>query len=175
MSGIQSTPNPPITPDEVVQQLRALREQIPEFVVLPRSDTASMTRAASVGGAFVQASINAVGASDALRVAVGKTAEELRQETELAARWGAVVDELDALRAGASAAATVRRHRIGLTALQTYRMSQQLVRTKEHAHLLPHVEVMRRRAKLTKRRGNQPQPGGESGPQPEPLAPMKQP
>jgi hypothetical protein len=158
-----------------VQQLRALREQIPEFVVLPRGDTATLSRAASVDGAFIQASINAVGASDALRMAIGKTAEELRQETELVARWSAVVDEIDALRSGASAAATVRRHRIGLTALQTYKMSEQLVRKKEHAHLLPHVEVMRRRAKFTKRRGSQPQPGGESGPQPEPLAPMKQP
>src|SRR5215210_2912937 len=116
MSNIQETPNTPITPEEVVQQLRALRQQIPEFVVLPRADAALLVRAATVDPAFVQSSINAVGASETLRLTVGRTAEELREDTALAARWSAVVDEIDAFRAGAVHAARVHGHRIGLTA-----------------------------------------------------------
>lgn len=169
MSIDPSVPNVPVTPEEVVQQLRALRSLIPEFVLLPRPDAASLTRSASVDGAFVQAAINAIGASEALRVAVGRSAEDLRQETEVTARWSVVVDEIDALRAGANAAATVRRHRIGLTALQTYMVSQQLVRKKEHADLLPHVDTMKRRAKFGRRRAAQPIPEPETGPQPEPV------
>lgn len=165
MSSVQTTPATPVTPEEVVQQLRALREQIPDFVLLPRGDAATLARAASVDGAFVQATINAVGASEALRSALGRTAEELRLETELAARWTAVVDEIDAFRLGANAAATVRRHRIGLTALQTYKMTQQLVRKKEHAHLLPHADAMKRRAKFTSKR-REPQPQVEPKPVP---------
>ena len=44
---------------------------------------------------------------------------------------------------GIVASNLVRRHRIGLTALQTYSICRQLVRQKEHARLLPHVQQMK--------------------------------
>lgn len=148
MSSVLNTPSPVPTPEEVVRQLRALREQIPEFVLMQRADTVSLVRVAHIDPAFIQTTINAVGASPPLQSLVGQSPEELQQETEIVARWSAVLDELDALRNGMNAALTVRRHRIGLTALQTYKVSQQLVRKKEHASLLPHVEAMRRRGKF---------------------------
>jgi hypothetical protein len=74
---------------------------------------------------------------------IGRTAEELRQETEEEARWTAVEDELRTTLSGVAAANLVRRHRIGLRALQTYNTAQQLVRSKEHAYLLPFVAEMK--------------------------------
>lgn len=136
------------TTSAVEQQLRAMRQQIPDFVLMPRAELRSLAKAASVNAAFVQGTINAVGASEPLRSAIGPTAEELRQETDLAGRWSSVIDELDAFRAGVHTAVTIRRHRVGLLALQAYRVAQQLVRNKDHANLLPYVEAMQRRAKF---------------------------
>ena len=166
-------PTNPVQPEEVVQQLRALRGQIPDFIQLPRADAMSLTRTASVDARFIQTTINAVGASDALRSALGRSAEELRQDAEFTARWGAVAEELRAMLKGVESALTVRRHRLGLTALQAYNIGRQLVRQKEHAHLLPHIAAMRQRNKFGRRRAKsseppQPQPGPAPGPQPDP-------
>lgn len=167
----------PMTPEEVVRQLRALRDQIPEFAILSLPDKQSLVRSANMDPQLVQASINAVGASEPLRSLLGRSAEELQAEVGLTARWSAVAAELRDFASGVDASITVRRHRSGLTALQTYKVSVQLVRNKEHAHLLPHVEAMKRRAKLlNRRRGTpaQPQPELPPGPQPEPLLQAKQ-
>jgi hypothetical protein len=161
------------TPEEIVQQLRAVRERIADFVLLPPGESVTLTRAASVHPAFVQATISAVGASEPLSDTIRMTAEQYRQETELGSRWNAVFDEVDALWEGAYNAGMVRRHRIGLTALLVYQVSQQLVRKKEHAGLLPHVEAMRRHVKFAptrRRKAGRPQPGPEPEPQPEPPA-----
>lgn len=149
-------PVSPVQPEEIVRQLRAIRDQIPDFTQIPAPETRSLARAATIDGDFIQASINAVGASDALRNALGRSAEELRQDTEFTARWGSVVDELQALLAGVRSAVRVRRHRIGVTALQAYQVSRQLARQKEHADLLPHIDSMRRRNKFGRKRSRVP-------------------
>jgi hypothetical protein len=51
-----------------------------------------------------------------------------------------------------AAANLLRRHRIGLTALQTYQAARQLVRSDEHAHLLPLVAEMKRLNRFGKKR-----------------------
>ena len=73
------------------------------------------------------------------------------QQTVDADRWTAVEDELRAMLNGVAAANLVRRHRIGLTALQTYNICRQLVRQKEHAALLPPVQGMKRLNKFGKK------------------------
>jgi hypothetical protein len=173
MSNVLETPVNPITPEEVVRQLRALRDQIPEFELIPRPEKKALIRSASVDPKFVQSSISAVGASEVLRDFVGRSAEELHADIDLTSRWDAVANELRALLTGIDVKITVRRHRIGLTALQTYKAALQLVRRKEHANLLPYVDEMKRRSKFGVRRTReeppQPQPEPSPGPQPEPL------
>jgi len=71
----------PVQPEEIVRQLRAIREQSPEFVLLPRPDAKSLSRVAHVSADFIQATINAVGASDSLKNTIGRSDEELRQDT----------------------------------------------------------------------------------------------
>jgi len=146
----------PMSPEEVVQQLRALRDQIPDFVLMPPSVGKPLSRAASVTIEFVHAAINALAASLRLRSALGRDAEALRVETELTARWSQVVDELDALRLGIVGAMRVRRHRVGTVALRVYQVSRNLVLDKENADLLPHIDAMRRAAKFGKRRAPAP-------------------
>ena len=142
----------PVTPEEVVRQIRVLRDQIPDFTLMPPADTRPLVRAANVSVAFVHASINAIAALPALQSALGADAEAMRGETELIARWSQVIDELDALRQGVLGAITVRRHRVGGTALRAYQVSRHLARYKENATLLPHIEAMKRASKFSKRR-----------------------
>src|SRR6185436_18875 len=159
-----------ITPEAVVEQLRALRQQIPEYTQLPPPGAQALRRAAQVAPEFTHAAINTVGASEMVQAAVGRSPEEMRQDENEIARWTAVEDELVAMLKGVRAANLVRRHRLGLAVLQTYSIGRQLVRNKDHAHLLPHVEGMKRLNKFGRRRTKAPaeqEPAKQPQPQPQ--------
>ena len=158
MSTIPDVPNSPITPEEAVQVLQALRMRVPDFTLLSVAGAQSLARAAAVDIRFVHEAINAIAASPNLRGALGRSAEELRQSLELTDRWSQVVVELDKLRVGVDGAMRVRRHRIGGIALQAYQMSRQLARYRENATLLPHIDAMRRASRFGRSRGAAPEP-----------------
>ena len=86
-----------LSPEEVVQHLRALREQIPLPEPLPNVPASRRRRLAHVDPQFVVAAINASGASPTVQTALGRTDEELRQETGDSQRWTAAIDEVRAL------------------------------------------------------------------------------
>ena len=171
MSTIETpVPNPPaeaMTPDVMVAQLRAMREHVPEYTQLAIPDARAIRRVAHVNQELVQAAINSLGASDGVQSLLGVTASEVQHETEDAARWTAVEDELRAMLSGVAAANLIRRHRIGLVTLQTYNICSQLVRKKEHANLMPHVETMKRLNKFGRKRVKTPT---QPEPQPAPAA-----
>src|SRR5258708_7689077 len=98
------------TPDAIVQQLRTIRAQIPEYTQLAIPDAQAIHRAAYLNADFVDAAINAVGASDVIQAAVGVTDAGLRAQNEEAGRWSAVEDELRAMLKGVAGANLVRRH-----------------------------------------------------------------
>jgi hypothetical protein len=82
MAPDNSNPSPntqPITPQELVETLRALRQRIPDYVQLSIPDAQSARALANLDPQFKQAAFNAVGASDTVAQAVGFTADELRQ------------------------------------------------------------------------------------------------
>src|SRR5215470_177966 len=100
-------PTTTLTPDEAVQMLRAIRDRIP----VPDASRIPHVKFSSgnVDPQFVTASINAIGAVDAVQTAVGRSDEDVRQEVEAAARWTAFTDELRTLLAAATQADRVRR------------------------------------------------------------------
>ncbi|HEV7242306.1 MAG TPA: hypothetical protein VGQ36_23955 [Thermoanaerobaculia bacterium] len=147
------TGTPMLTPEQVVDQLRALRTQIPEFVQLPNNrELKQIKRLARVNVDFAREAMNAVGASDIVQNVIGNTPDELHQAEDEVARWTAVETELRSMLRGVVAANLVRRHRIGHAALQAYNVSRQLVRQEDHANLLPHVETMSRLPRYGRRR-----------------------
>ncbi|HEX6159925.1 MAG TPA: hypothetical protein VF111_07150 [Thermoanaerobaculia bacterium] len=157
MSTIPDVSNTPITPEEVVRILRELRGRIPDFTLLDARDRRAIVSTSSVDPARVHAAINAIGASEPLRNALGSDADDLRQSVELAARWLQVLDEAGAFRAGVENSTKLIRHRVGVKVLKAYQISRQLARYKENAHLLPHIDAMRR-ASSARRRAPQPEP-----------------
>ena len=143
---------PDLTPEELVETLRTLRDRIPEYLQLPIPDAKSVRALASLDPQFRQAAFNAVGASELVAKAVGLTADELRRINEDADRWSAAADELRALLQGVVAAILTRRHRVGLASLQTYNITRQLVRHEDHSDLLPHLYEMKRLNRFGRRR-----------------------
>jgi hypothetical protein len=147
------TDKPMLTPEQVIEQLRALRAQIPEFVQLPNNrEMRYMRRIANVNIEFAREAINAIGASAVVQNTIGNTPEEFHEAEDEVGRWTAVETELRAMLRGVAAANVVRRHRIGLAALQVFNVSRELARREDHADLLPHVETMRRIPKYGRRR-----------------------
>lgn len=134
----------PSTPEEFVLQIRAMLARLPK----PEAASAPVAlkrRLAHVDPNFVQASINAAGTTPEVQNMLGRTDEEMRQETEAANRWTAVADEARTLLKEIVAANTIRRQRIGLAALQTYAICRQMARDERHATRLaaPLAEMKR--------------------------------
>jgi hypothetical protein len=162
---------PAVTPESIVVQLRAVRQQIPEYGQLPASDLRSLSSVAHVHPDFTQAAIGAMGASATVLSAVGTNPEDVQREVDTAGRWAVVEDELRAMLKGVAAANVSRRSRIGKTALLTYAVSQKLVRSAEHADLLPHVDVMNRMNRFGKRKAKKAAPGTPAPGTPAPGTP----
>jgi len=159
-----------LEPEAVVEQLRALRAQIPDFGPLTVGRKRALRAVTNANPQFLQAAINSAGASQVVRDAVGEP-EELRRDIEIAARWSAVEDELRALLEGVASANLTRRHRVALAGLQAYHISRQLVRNEANSDLLPHVTEMRRQNRFGRRRPKPAEPQPQSpAPPPHPQA-----
>jgi hypothetical protein len=140
-----------LSPEEVVQYLRNLRQQIP----LPSGELAAVSRRrrfSHVDAKFIEAAISALGVSPGVQQSLGKTDVELRQEVDTTSRWTAVADELRSLLQSILAANTVRRQRVGLASLQTYQICQQIARDEGNDLLNAHIKEMRRLNKFGRSR-----------------------
>ena len=156
-------PQTPLTPEEFIRELRALRARLPkpEPVVSPARLT---RRLGHVDARFVEATVNAIGSSDAVQTALGRSDEDARNDIDHIGRWSAGDEELRGLMQDSLAANTIRRQRVGLTALQTYQICKQLARDDRHARLRPHIAEMKRLNKFgrSRRRAAEPQPDVET-------------
>jgi hypothetical protein len=135
-----------LTPEQVIEQLRTMRQQIPNFVQLPHNrETDALRRLArAISLEFAHEATNAVGVSPVVEGAVGNTPEGMHRDKDLNGRWAAAENEMRSLLRGMSSTNLVLRQRLCRDALQAYNVSRELVKQEEHAHLLPHVEAMRR-------------------------------
>jgi hypothetical protein len=149
---------PEVTPESIIDQLRALRVKIPNYVQLPVSEAKKMHVIAHLNPQLALAAIQAVGASARVEATVGRSAEELLVAREMAARWTAVRDELKATLDGVSSAVLTIKHDFGQSVLLTYAVSKKLVKVREHSDLLPYVAMMRNANRLGRSRKAQSPP-----------------
>jgi ABC-type transporter Mla subunit MlaD len=136
--------DPAVTPESIVEQLRALRSQVPHYGQLPVSTARALRSVASLNPQFEQAAIHSVSASSTVQATVGQTAEELQAATEAAARWSMLRDELKATLDGVTSAVLTMKHTVGQSLLLTYTVSKKLIKMPQHSDLLPHVALMRK-------------------------------
>ena len=166
-------PAPMLTPEAVVDQLRAMRAQISEVTPLtPQQRKSLQNRGAHTPNPVLQASINVIGALDNVSQAVGRPAGDVRQMVDEANRWTAVEDELRTMLSGVAGANLVRRQRIAFIAAQATGIGAQLARDPANAVLLPHVQEVRRLRKSSRRKKAAPASGSPSPQAPPPAAPV---
>lgn len=142
-----------VTADVFIEQLLALRKQIPETAPLTAEEKTALRRITYLTDPeFMQASIRAIGTSTPIQGLLGRTPEDVRKDLDDDARWRAAEREVRTMLQVIEAANLTRRHRLALTAHQTYQISRQLTRAKGEPGLAPHVADMQRLNKRTRRR-----------------------
>jgi hypothetical protein len=141
-------PDDPITPEDLIAELRRLQARIPLFGAMTPSQQSAIVRVAHLDPEFVEAGINSLAANPDAGPLIDPRHDEapiLRQELD---HWSMAERELAALTAGVAGANLRRRHRLGRLVLSTYGIFRQLIKKPEWNHLLPWVELMRKANKF---------------------------
>ena len=149
-------PDTKLTPETVVSQLRAIRDQLPEIVPQTPKQRTAMRKAAQIPPEVLQASINVIGVSDVVASAVGQPLDNVRSLQDESNRWSAVEDELKALLSSVSDSNLVRKDRLALIAAQAYGVGAQLARDPANVLVAPHVKEIKRLRKSASRKKPQP-------------------
>jgi sulfite reductase beta subunit-like hemoprotein len=153
-----------LAPEAIVELLRTVRAQIGDLAPMTAAQRKALRNRARTKSPVLQASINAMGASDKVSEAVGQPADEVRQKHAEANRWTAVEDELRSLLSGVVGANLIRRQEVALLAAQAANLSTQLARTPANAVLIPHVQEIRRLKSFQNRKKAAPAPGSPLSP-----------
>jgi hypothetical protein len=142
-----------MSPAEMVAALEQFEARIPDFGHLTNDQIIALRRVATLDPDWVDLAVIAVGASPTVEVVLGETYDALRNEIDDIYRWGQVEQQLRGMLKGIMNANLVRRHRVGLKALQAYGIIRQLIRQPEHRNeLLSHYEKLKQMNKLGKRK-----------------------
>jgi len=141
-----NSPNIPasLSPEAVVEQLRAIRSQIGEATPISPEQREAMRSIAKLPHEIVQSSVNMIDFSMPMQQALGRPASDVRGLQDANSRWSAVEDELRSLLQAVSGTNFARRHQLALISAQAYSIGTQLVRDPANAALMPHVREIKR-------------------------------
>ena len=145
-------PDDPITPEDLIAELRRLRARIPLFGAMTPLQQSAIVRVAHLDPEFVEAGVNSLAANPEAGPMVDPRHDEATGLREDLDRWGFAERELAALTAGVAGANLRRRHRLGHLVLSTYAIFRQLIKKPEWNHLIPWVELMQKTNKFGHRR-----------------------
>src|ERR1700692_2872020 len=145
-------PAPTLTPEALVEGLRAFRAQMGEVTPLTPAQRKTARNQGRTTNPILQASINVIGALDNVAQAVGQPAADVRNLYDESNRWTAVEDELRTMLNGVAGANLIRRQRVELLAAQAYNIGAQLARDPAHAVLVPHVQEVKRVKRFSRRK-----------------------
>jgi hypothetical protein len=157
----------------MVAQLRAMREQIPNFSQLTKEQSRQIIPVSAISQEMINAAANAIGESTIVEAAAGSTLEQVRQTSADANTWATLEEELAATYRGVRSANRLRRHSLGRLTLTAYAVSTALIHTPEHANLIPHVDAMRRANRFGRKRRTSAGNSQEPAPQPSPTEPAE--
>jgi len=167
-----------VTAQERVDEIRAMREKIPNFVIpSSKGESQRLASAASVPPQFVEQVAMAIKNSSKLVAAGAADSDRIRDLMNFAEAYDSVADELEAMAGFVRHSVTVAKNTAGSYALTTYALAQRLAKRPETADLAPHVENMRislgkksRKAKAQPAPAPAPAPGTPA-PAPAPVTP----
>jgi hypothetical protein len=153
-----------MTPEAVVEALRALRPQIGNVTPLTSAQRQALRNHSRTSNSVLQASFNILGALDSITQVIGTAPANVRQMYDEANRWTAVEDELRTMLNGVSSSNLIRRQQISLVATQAATIGEQLARDPANAILVPHVQEIKRLKSSTRRKKAAKAPGTPQSP-----------
>jgi len=154
------------TAHEVLEDLRALKQKIPNLVVpVTKGERRKLAPAAAVPADFVERMAVAVETDSRLVRGGGLTPQETRTMMSYVESFGPLADEMEALVGLIRHSITAARHKVAVEALITYSLARRLAERPEHADLIPHVADMRRALGPRGRRKTKSEPEPETEPQ----------
>ena len=139
-------------PEELVQRIRAMTEEIPGFEHLTLAKARSLVASVKVTPEFLGIIMSALSASAPLRAAFDEDPEAIRWAAEFHAHYSSVMDEAASFERGMRTTAAIWTNKGGTMALQAYHIAQQLIRDPANSELIPFVQEMKRLQKRGKRR-----------------------
>jgi hypothetical protein len=156
-AGADSQPENAVAPEQIVEQLRAVRTSIVAAGLTP-AEKRKIERQLTSSTDVLQAQINMIGAADVVAAAVGAPAADVQTLAEASNRWTAVEDELRGMLAGVEAANLLRRQTLHAITARASVIGAQLAKDPKHAPVLvPHVLEIRRLKRLARRKKAAPQ------------------
>lgn len=148
---LNESPKPILEPEAVVEQLRALRQQMPSAEPLTKQQRQQLRdQISAIPNAAVHASVSALGASEKISQALDTPAGDVHLLMDETNRWMVVEDELRAMLRVVADGNLVRRQRTAVLSGQAYNIGRQLVRDPKHADLRPHMDEIARLRKLAR-------------------------
>ena len=144
---VPATPSPVSYIDvaqALVQQTRAMRQQVPNLVTPLKGAGRRLASGAAVPAEFVQLTAVAVENSAPLGSAGGTNPAKARDLLSYADAFGPLADELEALAFFVRHSVIAAKNEAGSDALTTYAMAKALAKRPATADLVPHVADMGR-------------------------------
>ena len=154
----QPQPSTQLTPEAVVEQLRAIRSQIGQVTPITPDQRRQLRYLATTSHEVVESTINMMDFSTPVQQVLGKPSSDVRDLQQATLRWNTVEDELNSLYEAVSGANYVRRHQLALISAQAYSIGTQLVRDPANVELLPHVRQIKRLRAIARRAKPAPSP-----------------
>lgn len=141
------------TPEQVVEELRALRadlaDEIRAMSAQQRRDLRNRTKSSPE---LISASVAAIGMSDTIAAAVGRSQQKVQDLMKADTRWKLLEGELRGFLNEVSSAGLARRHQLDVIATQTFAVTKQLIRSPENQDLIPIFEEMQAIRKQDRRK-----------------------
>ena len=129
--------------EAIIDDIRAMKDKVPKFVVPESRRARQQLAAASVSPQFVDLAALAVRNHDVLTRGGNFGLAEIRDRMSYAEAYGPVADELEAMALFVRHSVRVAKNEAGSNALTTYALAKRLAKRPETAALAPHVEDMR--------------------------------
>src|SRR3954454_3854633 len=104
--------DPMLTPEQFVDELRALMARVPDLPSLTRQERRLLQQHTRVADSEAQAAINVVHASDKVAQVVGAPTDDIRRVMEDGSRWALAENELKGALQSVADANLVRRQRV---------------------------------------------------------------
>jgi hypothetical protein len=153
-----------LDPQEVIDQLRVIRDQLPAIAPMTAAQRKVIRDSGRLPEEIVHLSLGLIGESTTIAGALGREAEDVRELINERDRWTGPISELRALLNGIEGANLIRRHTIATVAWRAYMLALQLAKSPEHAHLLATIEEIKRLKSYARRKPKaaENEPGAES-------------